>query len=76
MKTIGDGALEHVGRLPLQIGSRPIGTTANMAVEDYINEAFRQCGLSLNKQAETVPFVLDLIEVLDDKDVSWSRPKK
>ena len=76
MKSIADGAWEHVERLSVKIGSRPIGSTANLAAEDHISQVFKPCGLSLEKLAETVQFVLDLMEVLDDKDISWSRPKK
>jgi aminopeptidase YwaD len=32
--------------------------------------------ISGEKLAEAVQFVLDFVEVLDDKDLSWSRPKK
>jgi hypothetical protein len=32
--------------------------------------------ISGEKLAESVQFVLDLLEVLDEKDLSWSRPKR
>lgn len=50
MKTIADGTLEHVERLAVQIGSRPIGSPANLAAADYIHEVFRQSGLSVETQ--------------------------
>jgi len=74
MKTIADDALEDVGRLSMRIQGQPIGSTVNLAAEDYISEVFRQYGLSPAKR--TVQFIQDLTEVLDDKDVSWSRPRK
>jgi aminopeptidase YwaD len=47
--------LEHVERLAVHIGSRPIGSTANLAAADYIGEVFRQCGLSVEEQEISVP---------------------
>jgi aminopeptidase-like protein len=32
--------------------------------------------ISGEKLAETVQLVLDLIEVVDEKDLAWSRPKE
>ena len=57
MKTNADarGTLEHVERLAVQIGSRPIGSTANLAAGDYIAEVFSQCGLSVERQEIPVP---------------------
>ena len=57
MKTIVDasGTLEHVGRLAVQIGSRMIGSTANLAAADYISGIFRQSGLSLERQEISCP---------------------
>ena len=57
MKRIADaqGTLEHVEHLAVQIGSRPIGSTANLAAADYISEVFRQCGLSVERQEIPVP---------------------
>lgn len=50
MKTIADGTLEHVERLAVQIGSRPIGSPANLAAADYIREVFEQSWLSIEMQ--------------------------
>ncbi|HJR81900.1 MAG TPA: M28 family peptidase, partial [Anaerolineales bacterium] len=52
MKAIADahGTLEHVERLSVQIGSRPIGSPANLAAADYISEVFKQGGLSVETQ--------------------------
>ena len=50
MKAIGDQALEHVRHLAVDIGSRPIGSSANLAAAEYIGGVFTRCGLSLEKQ--------------------------
>ena len=57
MKTIIDayGTLEHVKHLSVHIGSRPIGSTANLAVADYISEVFKRAGLILEKQEFSCP---------------------
>ena len=55
MKTIADGTLEHVERLAVEIGSRPIGSPANRAAADYINEVYRQSGLSVEMQEIPCP---------------------
>ena len=55
MKTIADGTLEHVKHLAVHIGSRPIGSPANLAAADYINEVFKKTGLSLEKQEISCP---------------------
>jgi len=57
LKTIVDafGTLEHVERLAVQIGSRMIGSTANLAAADYISGIFDQSGLSLEKQEISCP---------------------
>ena len=57
MKTIIDvyGMLKHVKHLAVHIGSRPIGSTANLAAADYISEVFTKCGLSLEKQEIPCP---------------------
>ena len=57
MKTIADayGTLEHVERLAVQIGSRPIGSTANLAAADYISEVFQRSGLSVERQEISCP---------------------
>ena len=57
MKTIIDayGTLEHVKHLAVDIGSRPIGSTANLAAADYISDVFRRAGLTLEKQEFSCP---------------------
>lgn len=55
MKSISDRALEHVEHLSVQIGSRPIGSPANLAAADYISNIFKQNGLSLEKQEIPCP---------------------
>ncbi|MEO7841142.1 MAG: M28 family peptidase [Anaerolineales bacterium] len=57
MKTITDayGTLEHVKHLAVDIGSRPIGSAANLAAADYISEVFKQSGLTLEKQEFSCP---------------------
>ena len=47
--------LEHVKHLAVQIGSRPIGSTANLAAADYISEVFKRSALSLEKQEIPCP---------------------
>ena len=57
MKTIADayGTLDHVERLAVQIGSRPIGSTTNLAAADYISEVFKQNSLSVERQEISCP---------------------
>ena len=55
MKTISDRALEHVEHLAVHIGSRPIGSPANLAAADYISGVFNQNGLSVEKQEIPCP---------------------
>jgi aminopeptidase YwaD len=55
LKTIADAALEHVERLAVHIGSRLIGSTANLAAADYISEVFRRCSLALETQEISCP---------------------
>jgi aminopeptidase YwaD len=57
LKTIVDafGTLEHVEHLAVQIGSRMIGSTANLVAADYISGIFEQSGLSLEKQEISCP---------------------
>jgi aminopeptidase YwaD len=55
LKTIADGTFEHVKHLAVQIGSRPIGSPANLAAADYISEVFRQSGLSVERQEIPCP---------------------
>ena len=57
MRTIADAlnALDHVERLAVQIGSRPIGSTANLAAANYIGEVFKQNGLSVERQEISCP---------------------
>jgi aminopeptidase YwaD len=55
LNTIIDGTLEHVKHLAVHIGSRLIGSTANLAAADYISEIFQQTSLSLEKQEFSCP---------------------
>ena len=55
MKPFADQALEHVRTLSVQIGSRPIGSPANLVAADYISEVFTNCGLSLERQEIPCP---------------------
>lgn len=55
MKTITSGALQHVKHLAVQIGSRLIGSTGNLAAEEYISEIFQRAGLSIEKQEFACP---------------------
>lgn len=50
MKSIAEGTLEHVEHLAVQIGSRPIGSPANLTAAEYIREVFEQSGLSIETQ--------------------------
>ena len=59
MKTIADGTLEHVKELAVLIGSRPIGSAANLAAADFISKVFEQCGLSLEQQEISCPEWVD-----------------
>ena len=57
MKTIADayGTLKHVEHLAVHIGSRPIGSTSNLAAADYVSEIFKQNGLSVERQEISCP---------------------
>jgi Iap family predicted aminopeptidase len=55
LKTVTDGTLEHVKYLAVQIGSRPIGSTANLAAADYISKVFKRSGLSVERQEIPCP---------------------
>jgi len=55
LKTIADGTLEHVKHLAVHIGSRPIGSAANLAAADYISEVFDKSGLSVERQEIPCP---------------------
>ena len=57
LKTISDsyGALDHVRHLAVDIGSRPIGSPANLAAGEYISEVFRKSGLSVERQEIPCP---------------------
>jgi Iap family predicted aminopeptidase len=55
LKAILDGALKHVEQLSVQIGCRPIGSSANHAAADYISGVFERCGLSATRQEISVP---------------------
>ena len=48
-------ALEHVKHLSVDIGSRPIGSPANLAAADYIHGVFRKSGLSVEEQEIACP---------------------
>ncbi len=48
-------ALDHVEKLAVQIGSRPIGSKANLAAAEYIGGVFKQNGLSMEKQEISCP---------------------
>lgn len=60
MKTIADGALEHVNHLAVRIGSRLIGSSGNHAAAEYITECLNQSGLSVERQECPCP---DWVEV-------------
>jgi Iap family predicted aminopeptidase len=55
LEQIQGSALEHVRRLSVDIGCRPIGSTANHAAANYISEVFQKCNLSIEKQEISVP---------------------
>lgn len=59
MKSIIDGTLKHVEELSVQIGCRPIGSSANHAAADYISRVFEGCGLSVERQEISVPDWID-----------------
>jgi aminopeptidase YwaD len=59
LKTIADRALKHVKQLAVHIGSRPIGSAANLAAADYISRIFEQSGLSLESQEISCPDWVD-----------------
>lgn len=48
--TDAHGALEHVKHLSVDIGSRPIGSPANLAAAEYIRGVFKRCGLTIENQ--------------------------
>lgn len=53
--TDAHGTLEHVRKLAVEIGSRPIGSTANLAAADYISDVFLRSGLSIERQSIPCP---------------------
>jgi len=55
LKTNTERTLEHVKQLAVHIGSRPIGSPANLAAADYIGGVFNQSGLSVEKQEIPCP---------------------
>jgi aminopeptidase YwaD len=55
LKTIANVALEHVEKLAVQIGSRPIGSRSNLAAGEYIGGVFKQNGLALETQEISCP---------------------
>ena len=50
-----DRTLEHVERLSVQIGSRPIGSAANRQAAEYIRQVFEGAGLSVEQQEIPCP---------------------
>jgi aminopeptidase YwaD len=48
-------ALEHVRRLSVEIGPRPVGSAANHAAADYIESVFRAIGLTVERQEFACP---------------------
>jgi aminopeptidase YwaD len=55
LKRIPEGTLEHVERLSVQIGSRPIGSAANRSAARYIRQVFEEAGLSVEQQEIPCP---------------------
>jgi len=55
LNTIADRALKHVEHLAVNIGSRPIGSPANLAAADYIRGVFTKSGLSVEEQEIPCP---------------------
>jgi len=55
LKTSTEGTLEHVKHLAVNIGSRPIGSPANLAAAEYISGVFKESGLSVEKQEVSCP---------------------
>ena len=57
MKTKSDdqGTLEHVRHLAVDLGSRLIGSPANLAAADYISDVFKQSGLIVERQEIPCP---------------------
>ncbi|HSL31688.1 MAG TPA: M28 family peptidase [Anaerolineales bacterium] len=53
--TDAHGTFEHVSKLAVEIGSRPIGSPANLAAADYIGGVFAKCGLSVERQSIPCP---------------------
>ncbi|MDQ2690438.1 MAG: M28 family metallopeptidase [Chloroflexota bacterium] len=53
--TDAHGTLEHVRKLAVEIGSRPIGSMGNLAAADYISDVFMGCGLSVERQPIPCP---------------------
>jgi aminopeptidase YwaD len=45
----------HLSRLVEDIGSRPAGTLANHRAEEYIHEAFENCGFDTERQEYAMP---------------------
>jgi aminopeptidase YwaD len=57
LKIISDAyrTLEHVEHLAVHIGSRPIGSAANLAAAEYISDVFKGCGISVEEQEISCP---------------------
>ena len=55
MNAIAHGTLEHVKHLAVHIGSRPIGSPANLAAAEYIDGVFKQSHLAVERQEIPCP---------------------
>ncbi|MYL69329.1 M28 family peptidase [Halobacillus litoralis] len=55
MSTFQEGVMDHFILLSEKIGCRPVGSKANHAAADYIEETFRNAGLVVEKQEFEVP---------------------
>ena len=53
--TDAHGTFEHVRKLAVEFGSRPIGSTASLAAADYISDMFMRSGLSIERQSISCP---------------------
>ncbi len=53
--TDAHSTFEHVRKLAVEIGSRPIGSTANLAAADYISDVFIRSSLSIERQSISCP---------------------
>jgi aminopeptidase YwaD len=55
LTSFADQALEHVKHLSVQIGSRSIGSPANLAAAEYISIVFMNSGLAVDRQEIPCP---------------------